>query len=469
MAADAAPYDRFDAFLDDLALDLPATGHGIEPRLSSTARTIFTAAAARKPEPAFARQLRRSLLRQPVTTISGDSHITSDPPHSHRPSRLFAFGRRGRLTEPAAIAAVVLLLILGLGATGQLSLPDWIGGEEPSHLAAPHVPTEGHTATPGVTTRSGDLFAQASGSSGAETDDPFPVGSTVVVTADLVNFRSEPDIDYENIIEVLHLGAELVVWSSVFEEGGHTWLPVQDEESGVAGYVMVDFVEASPATVVSGALAASPEPGSAAILFIVDTSGSMSYDPLGQTSKLEWEKETVRRALNELPVGDQIGVLAFNDRYTVAVPMTRIEREADRDAVASSIDAIAADGGSELEPALRAGLDMLNRTNAATKHAVLLTDGKSRDDVPSELQRIVQAAHADGIVLSVIALGNDADTAILQFLAETGGGRHHHITSPDDIPTIHGDGSWSTATPAATPAASSVSPLHPSPVRTVQT
>ncbi|HKG26856.1 MAG TPA: hypothetical protein VKB09_14500, partial [Thermomicrobiales bacterium] len=59
-----------------------------------------------------------------------------------------------------------------------------------------------------------------------------------------------------------------------------------------------------------GFLAAPSTPGSTpaaeesvAILFLIDRSGSMSYDPLGGTAKLEMEKETIRRAVAAMPVG----------------------------------------------------------------------------------------------------------------------------------------------------------------------
>ncbi|MGH2535163.1 MAG: vWA domain-containing protein [Thermomicrobiales bacterium] len=346
MTADTA-VQGFDKFLDDLVLNHAALEHDVDPGLAAAARSLHAAAGAHAPDPAFARNSRASVVTQPCPEARHDGRKSVTSAVVHGIPRLLPLARRAMITRQAAIAALVVIFAVGFAAGGFRLLPSGLGNDEPTHLAAPSIP--------------------------------------------------------------------------------------------------------------------SPEQTSAAILFIVDRSGSMSYDPLGQTSKLEWEKETIRRALDELPVGDQIGVLAFNDQYMVAVPMTRIERDADRAAVRQDIDAITADGGSELAPALRAGLDMLNQTNAATKHAVLLTDGKSRDDVPSELQRIVQAAYADGIVLSVIAIGDDADTALLQFLAETGGGRYHHITSPADVPIVTVEGTGIGLSLPATPVASPVpaTPTNP--------
>jgi hypothetical protein len=184
----------------------------------------------------------------------------------------------------------------------------------------------------------------------------------------------------------------------------------------------------------------------------------MSYDPLGGTAKLELEKETIRRAVAALPTGTTIGVLAFNDGQEWAVPWTTIgaaTSQADRRAILVAVDAITADGGSELPAALTAAVNTIQTdVTASVKHIVLLSDGKWRSGSEQVYRQLLTGAVQDGIVLSTIAFGDDADTGTMQLLAELGHGRYHRVVRPEDIPTltIHRD-AMSVTEPAATPQA----------------
>ena len=63
-----------------------------------------------------------------------------------------------------------------------------------------------------------------------------------------------------------------------------------------------------------------------AVLFIMDKSGSMTYDPLNSTSKIEMAKEAVRIAARSLSDGDTVGILVFSDGQEWILEMTVIER-----------------------------------------------------------------------------------------------------------------------------------------------
>jgi Mg-chelatase subunit ChlD len=225
---------------------------------------------------------------------------------------------------------------------------------------------------------------------------------------------------------------------------------------------------AAPPALTFESISAPPE--SAAVLFIVDKSGSMSYDPLGGTSKIEMAKEALRSAVQALPVGHRIGILVFNDQQEWVVPMTAIEGQGTRDNISSAIDTITADGGTEIFPALSVGYDAIGRVEADVRHIVLLSDGKSRTGTRESYQSLIAGASGDRVILSTIAIGDDADTDLLQFLAEQGGGRYHVAERASDIPaavmlmvrSLPGVG---VATPSASPAPSP----EASPARTGRT
>ncbi|HEU0163983.1 MAG TPA: VWA domain-containing protein, partial [Thermomicrobiales bacterium] len=68
-----------------------------------------------------------------------------------------------------------------------------------------------------------------------------------------------------------------------------------------------------------------------AVMIVVDKSGSMAYDPSeANTSKLDLAKQGILTAASALTTGDQIGVIAFNDEPTWALPMTTLTGSGDQ-------------------------------------------------------------------------------------------------------------------------------------------
>jgi len=173
-----------------------------------------------------------------------------------------------------------------------------------------------------------------------------------------------------------------------------------------------------------------------ALLLIMDKSGSMSYDPLSTTGKIEMAKEAVRLASRSLAEGDQVGVIAFNDKQEWIVPLTTIGDETVRARIDGQIAAITPDGGTEILPALSVGLDAIRNVEADARHVVLLSDGKSRTGTRESYQRLLEDALGDRTTLSTIAIGEDADTDLLNFLADQGGGRYHFTQRAEEIPQV---------------------------------
>jgi Ca-activated chloride channel family protein len=202
---------------------------------------------------------------------------------------------------------------------------------------------------------------------------------------------------------------------------------------GPGGYAGTPLEEALPVTV---KVTDGRERQRVALLLIVDKSGSMGYDPLGGKGKIEMAKEAARLAARSLAEGDQIGLLVFNDRQEWAVPLTTLSDEASRVAVERKIAAVEPDGGTEILPALSVGLDAIRNAEADARHIVLLSDGKARTGTRESYQRLLDGALEDRTTLSTIAIGEDADTDLLNFLADEGGGRFHATVRDEDIPQL---------------------------------
>ncbi len=202
---------------------------------------------------------------------------------------------------------------------------------------------------------------------------------------------------------------------------------------GPGGYAGSPLEDALPVTV---KVTDGRERQRVALLLIMDKSGSMGYDPLGGKGKIEMAKEAARLAERALSQGDQVGLLVFNDRQEWIVPMTTIGDEASRQDIERKIEAIEPDGGTEILPALSVGIDAIRNSEADARHVILLSDGKSRTGTRESYQRLLDDALSDRMTLSTIAIGEDADTDLLNFLADEGGGRYHFTSKDEEIPQV---------------------------------
>lgn len=202
---------------------------------------------------------------------------------------------------------------------------------------------------------------------------------------------------------------------------------------GPGGYAGTLLEEALPVTV---KVTDGRERQRVALLLIMDKSGSMGYDPLNGKGKIAMAKEAVRLAARSLAVGDQVGLIVFNDRQEWVVPLTTIADESTRESIDRKIETIEPDGGTEILPALAVGIDAIRNAEADARHIVLLSDGKARTGTRESYQRLLDDLLSDRTTLSTIAIGEDADTDLLNFLADEGGGRYHFTVRDEDIPRL---------------------------------
>jgi Mg-chelatase subunit ChlD len=168
---------------------------------------------------------------------------------------------------------------------------------------------------------------------------------------------------------------------------------------------------------------------STALILVIDTSGSMGGGP-GGASKMDLAKEAAISAAELLGEYDQIGIVAFEDQPRWVIQPTPAT---DLGVVQAAIGEMQPGGGTEIYPALRMAYDGLAPIDAKVKHIILLTDGEApRGDYPALAQQMRDA----NITLSTIGIGSDADTALLQELAQLGSGRYYDGNDPFDLPRL---------------------------------
>ncbi|MFE5298574.1 VWA domain-containing protein [Streptomyces sp. NPDC056632] len=143
----------------------------------------------------------------------------------------------------------------------------------------------------------------------------------------------------------------------------------------------------------TGGTRATPLPatgGSAAVVLMLDCSGSMDYPG----AKMRGAREATAAAIDTLRDGTSFAVVAGthvakevypgNGRLAVADGRTRAEA---KDALRS----LSAGGGTAIGTWLRLADRLLSSADAAIRHGVLLTDGRNEHEKPEELKAALDA------------------------------------------------------------------------------
>ncbi|MDQ5853021.1 MAG: VWA domain-containing protein, partial [Chloroflexota bacterium] len=175
-----------------------------------------------------------------------------------------------------------------------------------------------------------------------------------------------------------------------------------------------------------------------ALLLIIDRSSSMyGRDP--QTSKMEMAKSAAIASTQALVPNDRLGVVIFDTEPEWSIEFTTIGEGAMLSQIQDELARIQIRGGTDIYKALALGLPALAAEGTATgvgaKHAVLLTDGKSYgEDI--DYDQLIADARRNGITLSTIAIGDDADTVLLKRLADQGSGRYYFAADPQQLPRL---------------------------------
>lgn len=170
-----------------------------------------------------------------------------------------------------------------------------------------------------------------------------------------------------------------------------------------------------------------------ALLLLIDRSTSMAISHATPDSKLALAREAAIAALELLEDGDQVAVVAFSGEPELIVPLTLLGPESDRAALSAEIAAIGPDGTTDIFRALNYSRRQLAGQAAQIRHIILITDGQASY---GQFGALVQQARNDGISISTIAVGDDAELDLLTSLATGAGGRFHVARDPAQIPAV---------------------------------
>jgi len=189
-------------------------------------------------------------------------------------------------------------------------------------------------------------------------------------------------------------------------------------ESGEEGYFMMML---SP-----GDLAGSSQ--SKDVLFVFDTSGSMSGE------KMEQARQALRFCMNSLDRDDRFGIVQFATQETLFRREMVPANEKNISAAHSFIDRIRARGGTNINDALLTSLHMINGSDRP-RMIVFLTDGEPTVGVTDlhEILGNLSRANEERARIFVFGVGYDVNTHLLDRLAEEHRGVSEYVTPGQNI------------------------------------
>ncbi len=201
-----------------------------------------------------------------------------------------------------------------------------------------------------------------------------------------------------------------------------------DESYAVGGYARTPFEDILP---VSMRIPSRVDVPSVAMVLVLDRSGSMAdAHNIAGVKKIELAKEAAYQAAVQLNPNDYIGVVTFDEQANWVV---QLQPATDINSLAGQIRTITSGGGTSIYAGLSPAVDALAASKARRKHIVLLTDGISEG---GDYEGLLAKMEANGITLSTVAVGADADTAFLQALAGRGGGQYYYTEDGTSLAQI---------------------------------
>src|SRR5262249_14338204 len=127
---------------------------------------------------------------------------------------------------------------------------------------------------------------------------------------------------------------------------------------------------------------------------------------------------------------DQVGIIACDAAWDWALPFRPVGKG---EWISDKLAALESDGGTDMYKALVEAYRAIAKKEAAIKHVLVLSDGLTdKMDFHSLTTRMAR----DGITVSTVSVGSDADVQLMADIAKDGKGRGYVALDPETIPQI---------------------------------
>jgi len=180
------------------------------------------------------------------------------------------------------------------------------------------------------------------------------------------------------------------------------------------------------------------------LAFVIDKSGSMASQ-----DKMGWVKDSFEIFIKEITDKDFVSLVVFDNEARVVFPSTRMGQDGARRRFQQAVQAISADGGTNIIAGLRLGYEQVlsNFRKGYINRVLFLTDGLADKTGICDMARDYREI---GIGVSAVGLGQGFDADLIRNLAKAGGGTSRFISDRATMEEIFGQGLGRMAVPMAT-------------------
>ncbi|PZX08126.1 von Willebrand factor type A domain-containing protein [Psychrobacillus insolitus] len=240
---------------------------------------------------------------------------------------------------------------------------------------------------------------------------------------DLSNYLAYDAIIFDNVPGHAVGEQKMTVIEQAVKNFGVGFMMVGGKNSfGLGGYFKTPIEKLLP---VEMEIKGKHQLPSLGLVIVMDRSGSMSG------SKLEYAKEAAARSVEMLRDEDTLGFIAFDDTPWEIIEIAPLKN---REEAVDTILSVGAGGGTEIYSSLAMAYEKLSPLKLQRKHVILLTDGQS--STSNDYQTLIEDGAKNSITVSTVAVGQDADRALLESLAEMGGGNFYDVVDESTVPAI---------------------------------
>jgi uncharacterized membrane protein len=283
--------------------------------------------------------------------------------------------------------------------------------------AMTHVAGPGHILVVDPDGKAGAALAEALRESGIDLEhvrpDAFPRSLPEMLDTDAVVLANTSASAFTE-------GQQDLMCHFVRELGGGLIMIGGPESFGAGGWIGSPVAEVLPVDLDPPQKRQLPQ---GTLVLVIDRSGSMS----GQ--KLLLCKRAAVAALYALSRLDYIGVVMFDTEAEWVIPLQKAE---DKERIGREIRGVPQGGGTDMYPAMQEARTAL-AGRKGIRHVILLTDGMTAGP---DCRPLAVAMKEDGITISTVSAGRDADLRLLDYIARTAGGRFYHIVNPKVLPQV---------------------------------
>ena len=184
---------------------------------------------------------------------------------------------------------------------------------------------------------------------------------------------------------------------------------------------------------------------SLAIVVAMDRSGSMSAPAGGGRIKMDLADLGAVQVLDLLSPMDEFGVFAVDTQAHEIVPLDSAEKN---QSMRGQILSIGSQGGGIVVcEALQAAARMISTAKAQTRHIIMFADAADSRQQLCDYDQLIEKCRESGVTISVVGLGtdHDVDADILKDVAQKGGGTCYFSDSPDEIPRLFAQDTFTVA------------------------